>query len=69
MTQFFTEGNIQTYYSIFYLISASENEAKNQSISITAVLKPEKKTKSSCIAEFKQFHCKAAFQQKFFCQT
>ena len=69
MTQFFTEGNIQTYYSIFYLISTSENEAKDQSISITVVLKPEKKTESSFIAKFKQFHCKAAFQQKFFCQT
>ena len=45
MTRIFTEGNTQTYYSIFYLISASETEAIDQSITITSVVKPEKNNK------------------------
>ena len=65
MTRIFTEGNTQTYCNIFYLISASETEAIDQSNSITAVVKPEKKQQSSFIAKSKQFHCKAAFQQRF----
>ena len=45
MTRIFTEGNTQTYYNIFYLISASETEAIDQSITITSVVKPEKNNK------------------------
>ena len=45
MTRIFTEENTQTYYNIFYLISALETEAIDQSISITAVVKPEKNNK------------------------
>ena len=45
MTRIFTEGNTQTHYSIFYLISASETEAIDQSITITSVVKPEKNNK------------------------
>ena len=55
MTQIFTEGITQTYYSIFYLISASETEALDQSISITAVVKPEKNNRVRVLNSLNSF--------------
>ena len=63
MTNIFTKGNIQTYYNLFQFISASEKEAIDQSISITAVVKA-KNQQISCIAKFKQFYFKAGFLQR-----